>query len=77
MVSKVSLQRYLRGRRDIHKIRKADVVFVSYAKAGRTWVRTMISKPFRRSSLLPLTTYGKLRACPKAKRNSMAAESFF
>ena len=53
MVSKVSLQRYLRGRRDIHKIRKADVVFVSYAKAGRTWVRTMISSLFQQRYGIP------------------------
>ncbi len=48
-----SYARYTRGRRDISKIREADVVFVSYAKAGRTWVRTMISHLFQQRYGIP------------------------
>ena len=49
----ISFARYIRGRKDIYKIRKADVVFVSHAKAGRTWVRTMISHLFQQRYDIP------------------------
>jgi hypothetical protein len=49
----VSLKRYVRGRKDIYKVRKADVIFVSYAKAGRTWVRTMISHLYQQRYGIP------------------------
>ena len=49
----ISLKRYIRGRKDINRIRKADVIFVSYAKAGRTWVRTMISHLFHQRYGIP------------------------
>lgn len=38
------LERWLRGREEARKLRLADAVIVSYGKAGRTWLRVMISR---------------------------------
>ena len=38
------IERWLRGREEARKLRLADAVVVSYGKAGRTWVRVMISR---------------------------------
>lgn len=40
-------ERKLRGVEQYDKLRKADVVFVSFGKSGRTWLRVMVSHLFR------------------------------
>lgn len=39
-----ALERRLRGREQVRKLAEADVVVVSYGKAGRTWLRVMLSR---------------------------------
>ena len=41
---KVRLERWLRGREEARKLGLADAVIVSYGKAGRTWLRVMLSR---------------------------------
>jgi hypothetical protein len=41
---KVALERWLRGREEFWKLSRADAVVVSYGKAGRTWLRVMLSR---------------------------------
>lgn len=50
---RVRLMRWMRTRRDLQRLANADVVFVSYAKAGRTWTRVMISRLFQVKYDLP------------------------
>jgi hypothetical protein len=38
------LERWLRGREEARKLALADAVIVSYGKAGRTWLRVMLSR---------------------------------
>ena len=40
-------ERKLRGAEQIQKLRRADIVVVSFGKSGRTWLRVMISQLFR------------------------------
>ncbi len=46
-------ERKLRGVEQFDKLRKADIVFVSFGKSGRTWLRVMISHLFRVMYQLP------------------------
>jgi Sulfotransferase domain len=41
---KIALERWLRGREEFWKLSRADAVIVSYGKAGRTWLRVMLSR---------------------------------
>jgi hypothetical protein len=41
------LARRWRGRREARALDQADVVFVSYGKSGRTWLRLMLSRFFQ------------------------------
>ena len=41
---KIALERWLRGREQFKKLRRADVVIVSFGKSGRTWLRVMLSR---------------------------------
>ena len=41
------LERWRRGREDLWKFKRCDVVFVSHGKSGRTWVRVMMSRYFK------------------------------
>jgi hypothetical protein len=50
---RVRLIRWRRTRRDLSRLGRADVVFISYAKAGRTWTRVMISQLFQQKYGLP------------------------
>jgi alcohol sulfotransferase len=50
---RVTLFRWRRARRDISLLARADVAFVSHAKAGRTWVRVMISRLYQKKYNLP------------------------
>jgi hypothetical protein len=38
------VSRWLRGRQEFAKLRKADIVFVTCPKSGRTWLRIMLSR---------------------------------
>ena len=49
----VQAERKLRGREQYRKLRSADVVFVSFGKSGRTWLRVMVSHLFRVKYGLP------------------------
>jgi hypothetical protein len=46
-------ERKLRGVEQFDKLRKADVVIVSFGKSGRTWLRVMVSHLFRVKHALP------------------------
>lgn len=46
-------ERQLRGVEQYKTLRKADIVFVSFGKSGRTWLRVMISHLFRVKHDLP------------------------
>ena len=48
-----ALERRLRGREQVAKLRRADAVVVSYGKAGRTWLRVMLSGYYQRRYGLP------------------------
>lgn len=44
-----ALERWFRGREELRRLRRADCVVVSYGKAGRTWLRVMLSHYLQRS----------------------------
>lgn len=41
---KIAVERWVRGREQFRKLRKADCVVVSFGKSGRTWLRVMLSR---------------------------------
>ena len=49
----LAAERKLRGVEQYDKLRRADIVFVSFGKSGRTWLRVMISHLFRVMYRLP------------------------
>jgi len=48
-----ALERRVRGREQYAKLRRADVVVVSFGKSGRTWLRVLISRFFQVRDNLP------------------------
>ena len=42
--SQLRAERYLRGFEESRRLRRADAVFVSFGKSGRTWLRVMLSR---------------------------------
>jgi hypothetical protein len=42
-----AIERWLRGREEFVKTRRADVILMSYGKSGRTWLRLMLSRVFQ------------------------------
>ncbi len=42
-----SIERWLRGREEYSKARRADFVLMSFGKSGRTWLRVMVSRVFQ------------------------------
>lgn len=52
-----TLDRWLRGREELRKLRAADVAFVSWAKSGRTWVRLMLSRFYQVHRDLPESSF--------------------
>jgi len=44
---RLALERRLRGEEEFRKLQEADAVFVSYGKAGRTWLRVLISRVYQ------------------------------
>ena len=43
---RTKVERFLRGREEFYKLDAADLVFVSFGKSGRTWVRVLLSRYF-------------------------------
>jgi len=69
---RLMLERRLRGEEEFRKLQRADAVFVSYGKAGRTWLRVLISRVYQvRHGLSEGNLIGfdnlhwKVRAIPK------------
>jgi hypothetical protein len=52
-VRRRAFERRLRGREQVAKLARADAVVVSYGKAGRTWLRVMLSGYYQRRYGLP------------------------
>ncbi len=52
-----AVDRWLRGRDELRKLRAADVAFVSWAKSGRTWVRLMLSRFYQVHRDLPESSF--------------------
>ncbi len=50
---KLAAERRLRGREQVKKLELADIVFVSFGKSGRTWLRVMVSRLFQQMYGLP------------------------
>ena len=44
---RLALERRLRGREEFRDLQAADAVIVSYGKAGRTWLRVLISRVYQ------------------------------
>ena len=40
----IAVDRWLRGRKEYHKLTRSDCVVVSHGKSGRTWLRVMLSR---------------------------------
>jgi hypothetical protein len=62
-------ERRLRGTEQYRTLRSADLVFVSFGKSGRTWLRVMISQLFRVKYNLPqdlILSYDNFHALNKA-----------
>lgn len=53
-----ALERRLRGREQVRKLEAADVVIVSYGKAGRTWLRVLLSRLYQLLYGLPEVLLG-------------------
>jgi len=50
---KIAIDRRLRGREELRKLKKADCVIVSFGKSGRTWLRVMLSRFYQLKHNLP------------------------
>lgn len=44
---RIRFERWLRGRDESRRLRRADVAVVSFGKSGRTWLRVMISRYYQ------------------------------
>jgi len=42
-----SMERWLRGHEEYRRLQRADWVFVSWGKSGRTWLRVMLSRAYQ------------------------------
>ena len=42
-----AIERWLRGREEFVRTRKADFILMSFGKSGRTWLRVMLSRVFQ------------------------------
>ena len=52
---RAAVSRWLRGRHELKKLRKADCVIVTCPKSGRTWLRIMLSRLLQTQYGLPET----------------------
>lgn len=48
-----ALERWLRGREEYVKTRRADRILMSYGKSGRTWLRVMMSRFYHQAYGMP------------------------
>jgi len=48
-----SIERWLRGREEYVKTRKADRILMSFGKSGRTWLRVMLSRFYQTAYGMP------------------------
>jgi hypothetical protein len=69
-----TVDRWLRGREELRKLRAADFVFVSWAKSGRTWVRLMLSRFYQIQRKLPDSSFLEF---DNLKRRDAAIPSIF
>jgi len=53
---KLAAERKLRGREQFKKLQLADIIFVSFGKSGRTWLRVMVSRLYQQMYGLPRHT---------------------
>ena len=44
---RIQFERWLRGREETRRLRRADVAIVSFGKSGRTWLRVMVSRYYQ------------------------------
>jgi hypothetical protein len=44
---RIGIERWVRGWEEAQRLAAADVAFVSWAKSGRTWLRTMLSRAYQ------------------------------
>jgi hypothetical protein len=44
---RIGIERWIRGWEEAQLLEAADVAFVSWAKSGRTWLRTMLSRAYQ------------------------------
>jgi hypothetical protein len=44
---RIGIERWVRGWEEARSLAAADVAFVSWAKSGRTWLRTLLSRAFQ------------------------------
>ncbi len=51
--TRLYLQRRQRGRRELRRLRRADLAVMAFAKSGRTWLRVMLSRLYQVKFGLP------------------------
>jgi hypothetical protein len=51
--TRLYIQRRGRGRRELRRLRRADVAVMAFAKSGRTWLRVMLSRLYQTKFGLP------------------------
>ncbi|TCK19074.1 sulfotransferase domain-containing protein [Thiogranum longum] len=51
--TRVSVDRWMRGKKEHKKLKKADFAVVSLPKSGRTWLRVMLSRYYQQKFDLP------------------------
>jgi alcohol sulfotransferase len=51
--TRVSVDRWIRGKKEYKKLKKADFAVVSLPKSGRTWLRVMLSRYYQQKFDLP------------------------
>jgi hypothetical protein len=52
---RIGIERWVRGWEEARQLAAADVAFVSWAKSGRTWLRTLLSRAFQLGYGIPAT----------------------
>ena len=65
---RAAVSRWLRGRQEWKKLRKADCVIVTCPKSGRTWLRIMLSRLVQQRYGLPTTSVIGTTAFHRANR---------
>ena len=65
----IAVERWIRGRKDFARLRRAENVVVSFGKSGRTWLRVMVSRFYQQRYGLPehsLIKFDNFRSKDKA-----------